>query len=298
VRVTRRIAAGEEITISYLQPAEISAARARDALRQFDFCEHVPHDPDWDGPPRTEELSTPGGSEPALTPSSAAAEPKHKSSPFPGEAAGAAVASGLASGLSTALAAEETAEARLRMALHAHVGEASLGRTAEAVTAAVAAAVAVFGERHLAVACLRRQTVEALRGRLAGVGGVGASVGERRGEGRGGRGEGSGGGGGDLGCACSVGPPPYSDGSTAALLQLLSCSLELWHTRQALLGPYHPECALALHDVAASLDRLLAAGPRAHAALGHAFPAWREPRLAALAASRAFAMYGAISALY
>jgi hypothetical protein len=55
---------------------------------------------------------------------------------------------------------------------------------------------------------------------------------------------------------------------------------------------------LALHDVAASIERLLAAGPTARAALGHKYPAWNEPRLAVLAASRALALHKAILALY
>eukprot|EP00962_Isochrysis_galbana_P051306 scaffold22678_cov119-Isochrysis_galbana.AAC.3 len=290
VRATRRIAAGEEITISYLQPAEISAARAEAGLLQFDFCEHVPHDPAWDGPSLAH-----GACSLALAPSAAAAGPTHG---FSSSAVAGAGASGVGDGLSAALAAEAAAHARLRTALQAHTGQASLGVAAAAIAAALAAAVAVFGERHLAVACLRRQAAEALRGWLAGMGRKGPRGEERMGEGSGGGGEGSGGGGVGTGRACSTAPLPYSDGSTAALLQLLSCSLELWRTRSTLLGPFHPECALALHDVAASLDRLLAAGPLARAALGHAFPAWGEPRLAALAASRALVMYTAISALY
>jgi len=235
VRATRRIQSGEEITISYLQPMEVTASRAASRLRQFDFCDAVAHDPELDAAP-----SSDGGG------------------------------SGIAEQSSAALLAwEEAAEARLRCVVRAP--SSSLRWLAEAIGAAIASAAEEVGPRHLAVAALRRQAADALRSRLSSGGGAGGSCGTAAGE---------------------------EDGRGAALLELLRCSLELWHTQSRLLGPFHPECAISLHDVGASLGRLLASSAADRAALGRAFPSWAEPRLASLAEGHGLALHAAISALY
>ena len=83
-----------------------------------------------------------------------------------------------------------------------------------AVGAALASAEASYGERHLALASLRRSAAHALRSRLESAGA----------DGRWGR----------------------DGGIDVALLQLLLCSLGLWNTQRRLLGECHPERASQL----------------------------------------------------
>ena len=81
-----------------------------------------------------------------------------------------------------------------------------------------------LGERHLAVARVRRELLAAIRLQLE-----------------------------------ESGAPP----SAPSLLALLESALELWRTQRALLGPLHPNCAGSWHEVGASIGGLLARAPRA-----------------------------------
>ena len=77
---------------------------------------------------------------------------------------------------------------------------------------------------------------------------------------------------------------------------LLEHSLELWTIQRAMLGPLHPDCAETMHDIATSLETLLACAPRA---LTDRFAhLWSSPGLASHAHGRAKQLRDAIAALY
>ena len=59
VRATRWIPKGAQCLISYVQPAELSAASSRQGFLQFDFDGDVqPRHPEWDRPPRRDGLDS------------------------------------------------------------------------------------------------------------------------------------------------------------------------------------------------------------------------------------------------
>jgi len=115
-------------------------------------------------------------------------------------------------------ALEDVATASLKAALQLAAPRAAVA----AARAAVASLVEDCGERHLAVATLRREALVGLRRRLSG----------------------------------------QDKDTADAMVLLLECAVELWYTQRLLLGPLHPECAQTLFDIGVTIQRLLATAPQ------------------------------------
>ena len=125
--------------------------------------------------------------------------------------------------------------------------------------------------RHLAIACVRRELLGGLRHRLqqpsppprAPHGGHVAALDHDSDMIDGGGGSGGGGGDDNVGSRGDLdGAEDVDTSEVDCLLLLLQTALELWYTQRALLGPFHPECALSLHEVSAHVCRLSLPLPR------------------------------------
>ena len=224
VRATRRIAPGEECTICYAVPAELSRAAATARMRHFEFDPHAGCEPHalLDGEPHA------------------------------GSADGGAPNGGAANGYGGpwewTLPLERAARSRLRSA----ASKSDLAEVADAVRDALEPLARACGERSLALAFVQRAASDGLRARLR------HAVEERLAN----NGEMTGDGGGDGGVGGENGLGG-GDGEARALCMLLEIGLSRWETLRLLLGPTHPECAQPLHDVASCINTLLATAPRA-----------------------------------
>jgi uncharacterized membrane protein YgcG len=256
VRATRPIAQGDQILISYLQPAELSRAMSVARLRQFDFgMEGTPPHPEWDRAPVDFVPTAAAGSAAAVLEEAEEATRRLE------EAASTAIKSALTmkgGGSSSNGGGGGSAG-----------GGGDMAAGLKAAYEAVDALATQLGPRHLGVACARRQLLSGLRRWLHA---------------------------GDAHAEASRSSTAGGEGSAEALLAVLDHSLELWTTQRAVLGPLHPDCAETMHDIATSLDTLLASAPRA---LTDRFAhVWSSPALASHAHGRAKQLRDTIAALY
>ena len=146
VRATRRIRAGEECFICYLQPAELSRAAARERLKQFDFSCSCARHPVLDRPPIVGNAMAAGAVGEVGEMAAIAAEPATASAAE--QATDARAEGGWHPTDATLLALEDAAERRLKSALR----EARLTPLVDGVRTAIAPLVDACGARHLAVA--------------------------------------------------------------------------------------------------------------------------------------------------
>lgn len=279
VRATRPIAQGAQILISYLQPAELSRAMSVSRLRQFDFgMEGTPPHSEWDRAPVDFRAS-------ATADVATALEEAEEATRHLEEEASTAIKSALTPALTERGGSGGSTDGPSFGGM-----AASLKAACEAVDALAAS----LGPRHLGVACARRQLVGGLRRWLHARELVGhpesGSFASEASRDKGGR-----------GTAPSTQSSPQSSMEsstqyTLVLLAVLEHSLELWMTQRAVLGPIHPDCAETMHDIATSLEALLASAPRA---LAERFAhCWSTPALASLAHDRAKQLRDSIAALY